>query len=45
MIKFSSVFNEKTSTTLPPTYPLKVRQVYIKNNNNNNNGTRQQNPR
>ena len=45
MIKFSSVFNEKTSTTLPPTFPQKVRQVYIKNNNNNNNGTRQQNPR
>ena len=36
MTKFSSAINEKTPTTLPPTYPLKVQQVYIKNNNNNN---------
>ena len=40
MIKFSSdtvlYSMTKTPTTLPPTSPLKVQQVYIKNNINNN---------
>ena len=34
--KSCSVFNEKTTTILPPTSPLKVHHVYIKNNINNN---------
>ena len=38
------VFNEKTQTTLLPTSPMKVQQVYIKNNINKN-GISQQNPR
>ena len=37
------ILNEKTLATLPPTSPLKVQQVYIKNNINNEIG--QQNPR
>ena len=42
-----SVFNEKTPTTLPPTSPVKVQQVYIKQVyiNVNNNRISQQNPR
>ena len=47
MTKFSSetsIFNEKTPATLPPTSPLKVQQDYIKNNVNNN-GISQQKPR
>ena len=35
---------KKTPANLPPTSPLKVQQVYIKNSINNN-GISQQNPR
>ena len=48
MTKFSSDTVQysvtKTLTTLPPTSPLKVQQVYLKKNINNN-GISQQNPR